>query len=133
VLRIAASTRLTRSDGRPASPSPTRAVPVSPTRRARLARIRALKAKGRTSTQIGRELDLAPSTVRDYLNDPYRQKARKRQRTYGVEGVTMPSGGTEITEVRPSAKFTPHKGKGREHNLARGRQVRAIIGWAAHR
>ena len=106
---------------------------VSPTRRARLKRIRALKAEGKSSAQIGREMGLAPSTVRDYLNDPLRAKARRRQLAYAVEGVHMPAGGTPITQVRPSAKFTPHKGRGVSHNLARGRQVRAIIGWGKGR
>ncbi len=106
---------------------------VSPTRRARLARIRSLKAEGKTSAQIGREMGLAPSTVRDYLNDPLRAKARRRQLAYAVEGVHMPAGGTPITSVRPSAKFHPHKGRGVSHNLARGRQVRAIIGWGKGR
>jgi hypothetical protein len=82
---------------------------------------------------VCRELGIAPSTVRDYLNDPFRAKARKRQRTYAVDGVTMPAGGTPIKAVTPSAKFTPHKGKGVAHNLARGRQMRAIIGWGARR
>lgn len=105
----------------------------TPTRAARLAAIKRLKAKGRTSSQIGRELGLAPSTVRDYLNDPDRARARKRQLRYAVEGVTMPAGGTEVTHVTASAKFTPHKGKGRSHNLARGRQYQAIVGWGARK
>lgn len=106
---------------------------VSPTRRARLTRIRELKAQGKTSAEIGEEMGLAPSTVRDYINDPFRAKARHRQLEYAVEGVHMPAGGTPITSVRPTAKFTPHKGKGVSHNLARGRQMRAIIGWGKGR
>ena len=106
---------------------------VSATRRARLKRIRAYKAKGLTSPQIAKKMGIAPSTVRDYLNDPYRTKARRRQLAYAVEGVHMPAGGTPITSVKPSAKFHPHQGRGVSHNLARGRQMRAIIGWGKRR
>jgi predicted transcriptional regulator len=104
----------------------------TPTRAARLAKIRALKAKGLTSPQIGKELGLAPSTVRDYLNDPERSSARKRQLRYAVE-PGLPLNGGEIVALHPSAKFTPHKGKGRVHNAARRRQAQAIIGWGARR
>ncbi len=106
---------------------------TSSTRRQRLATIRRLKKQGESSSAIGKQLGLAPSTVRDYLNDPQRVKARRRQLTYAVEGVRMPAGGREVTHVTRSAKFTPHKGKGRVHNQARGRQYRAIVGWGAGR
>lgn len=105
---------------------------ASSLRAARLAQIRALKAKGYKSPQIARELGLAPSTVRDYLNDPERAKARKRQLTYAVEPGIALNGG-EVTALRPSAKFTPHKGRGKVHNAARNRQARAIIGWGKGR
>lgn len=105
---------------------------ASPLRAKRLTEIRRLKASGRSSAQIGRELGLAPSTVRDYLTDPNRERARKRQLTYAVEpGVNLNGG--EVTALRPSAKFTPHKGKGKGHNAARNRQARALIGWGARR
>ncbi len=105
---------------------------ASALRAARLKRIRALKAQGRSSAQIGSELGIAPSTVRDYLTDPNRERARKRQLSYAVDpGVSLNGG--EVTALHPSAQFTPHKGKGRVHNAARNRQARAIIGWGARR
>lgn len=105
---------------------------ASALRAERLRRIKALKRQGLSSPQIARELGIAPSTVRDYLNDPYRQKARRRQRRWAVEGVSMPAGGTEISAVKgKTKKWHPHEGKGRIHNQARGRQMRAVIGYYA--
>ncbi len=100
----------------------------------RIRRIAALRSQGLSSSQIGKRLDLAPSTVRDYERDPFRTKARRRQRRYAVEGVSMPAGGTEIASVKGSwKKGGPHEGKGRVHNQARGRQMRAVIGYYAGR
>jgi transcriptional regulator with XRE-family HTH domain len=95
-------------------------------------RVQALKAKGLTSPQIGKKLGIAPSTVRDYLNDPDRSKARRRQLTYAVEPAIQLNGG-EVTAIHKTAKFTPHKGKGRGHNAARSRQMQAVIGWGARK
>lgn len=106
---------------------------VSALRAARLRRIRALKKRGWTSARIGRELDLAPSTVRDYLNDPTRAKARIRQSRYSVVGVSMPADGTPIRSVKARWKRGgPHQGEGMAHAETRGRQLRAIIGKKAY-
>lgn len=93
---------------------------ASATRRARLKAIRALKAKGRSSAEIGRELNLAPSTVRDYLNDPFRAKARRRQRRYGVTGIKT------VSEMHPPWKRSAPSEKGASY---RGRQMRALTGY----
>jgi transcriptional regulator with XRE-family HTH domain len=95
-------------------------------------RVQALKAKGLTSPQIGKKLGIAPSTVRDYLNDPDRAKARRRQLTHAVEPAIALNGG-EVTAIRETRKFKPHKGKGRGHNAARSRQYQAIVGWGARK
>jgi hypothetical protein len=104
-------------------------VASSDLRRRRVRRIAGLRAQGLNSPQIGKRLGIAPSTVRDYERDPFRQKARRRQKRWAVEGVSMPAGGTPIAGVKGRwAKGAPHKGVGKAHNLARGRQLRAVIG-----
>ena len=108
--------------------------PVTPTRQLRLGAIRRLHDRGLSSREIGRQLDLAPSTVRDYLNDPYREKARLRQSFHSVRGVTMPAGATPITKVKARwARGGPVKGRGALAADARGVQLRAVIGSYAHR
>lgn len=103
-------------------------VPPSTLRAERLRKIRRLKAQGKSSSAIGREIGIAPSTVRDYLSDPNRERARKRQLSYAVDPAVNLNGG-QVTALHPSAKFTPHKGRGKVHNAARSRQARALIGW----
>ncbi len=105
---------------------------ASALRIARIAEIGRLKSQGLSSAQIGKRLGLAPSTVRDYLTDPNRDRARRRQLSYAVDPSVSLNGG-EITALHASKKFTPHKGRGKGHNAARNRQVRAIIGWGARR
>lgn len=105
---------------------------ISAVRAARLKKIQALKAKGLKSPAIAKRLNLSPSTVRDYINDPYRAKARRRQLTLAVEPAIALNGG-EVTAIRQTAKFTPHKGKGRAHNAARSRQYQAVVGWGARK
>ena len=106
----------------------------SPLRVRRIRRIAALRSQGLSSTQIGKRLRLAPSTVRDYERDPFRAKARRRQKRWAVEGVSMPAGGTPVAGVKGQWKSGgPHKGVGVAHNKARGRQMRAIIGSYAKR
>ena len=103
---------------------------VSETRRERLRAIRAAKKRGLTSKQIGAEIGIAPSTVRDYLNDPGREKARIRQRRYSVVGISMPAGGTPIRDVKARWKRGgPHRGEGMEAARIRGRQMRAVTGY----
>jgi IS30 family transposase len=102
------------------------------TRAARIKQIRALQAKGLKSPQIAKRLGIAPSTVRGYVSDPDRAKARRRQLSYAVEPAIALNGG-EVTEIRKTRKFTPHKGKGRAHNAARSRQYQAIVGWGARK
>ena len=107
---------------------------ASPLRVRRIRRIAALRSQGLSSTQIGKRLRLAPSTVRDYERDPFRAKARRRQKRWAVEGVSMPAGGTPIAGVKGTwKKGAPHKGVGRHHNIVRGQQMRAIIGSRARR
>ena len=102
---------------------------ISALRAARIRKIAALRSQGLSSPQIGKRLKLAPSTVRDYERDPYRNRARARQRTLGVSGVSMPAGGTPILAVKPGTKkWHPHKGVGVKHNAIRGVQLRAVIG-----
>ncbi len=105
---------------------------ITPQRRVRIRRIAALRAQGLSSPQIGKRLGIAPSTVRDYENDPYRQKARRRQLSYAVEPALRLNGG-EVTAIHATAKFTPHKGRGKTHNATRRRQAQALIGWGARR
>lgn len=110
------------------------ASPVTALRLRRIRRIAGLRAQGLSSSQIGKRLDLAPSTVRDYINDPFRQRARKRQRRWGVVGVTMPAGGTPIDYVKGSWKRgAPHEGVSLRDAEIRGRQLRAVIGSQARR
>jgi hypothetical protein len=100
----------------------------------RIRRIASLRSQGLSSPQIGKRLGIAPSTVRDYERDPFRKKARRRQLRYGVEGVSMPAGGTPIESVKAHWKSgAPAKGKGVAANLKRGRQMRAVIGSYSHR
>lgn len=107
---------------------------LSKARQVRIRRVHALRAQGLSSPQIGTRLGIAPSTVRDYINDPYRQRARKRQRRWAVDGVSMPAGGTEITSVKGKWRSGgPHQGEGVAHNRARGRQMQAVIGHYARR
>lgn len=102
---------------------------MTPLRRRRIAEARKLKKQGLTSAQIGAQMGLAPTTVRDYLNDPQRRKARKRQSRYSVVGVSMPAGGTPIESVRAKwERGAPAKGVGMGAARKRGRQLRAIIG-----
>lgn len=99
-------------------------------RRERLRSIRQLKQAGLSSTEIGRELGLAPSTVRDYLNDPTRSKARIRQRArlFVLGGPTL--GGTQVTDVsRKWRRGGPAKGASPTAAEKRGRQLRAIVGY----
>lgn len=99
-------------------------------RKRRVRRIASLRSQGLSSSQIGKRLNLAPSTIRDYERDPFRDKARKRQRRYAVEGVTNPSGEYEVKTMKGTWKSGgPHEGKGRVHNKTRGRQMRALIGY----
>lgn len=110
------------------------AAAVSVLRLRRIRRIAGLRAQGYSSSQIGHRLGLAPSTVRDYVNDPFRQRARKRQRRWGVVGVTMPAGGTPIDYVKGHwKKGAPHKGTSLHDAEIRGRQLRAVIGSQARR
>ena len=100
----------------------------------RLRTITELKKAGLSSSQIGKQVGLAPSTVRDYLNDPKRAKARIRQarKLYVLDGPTL--GGTEVTRVRRRWKSGgPAKGNSIAAMEARGRQLRAVVGWAARR
>ena len=107
---------------------------VSVLRRRRIVRVQALKAQGLSSAEIGRRLKLAPSTVRDYSNDPLRKRARHRQRRYPVRGVTMPAGGTSIEAVKTHWKRGAPAGQpGLADATLRGRQMRAIIGSYARR
>lgn len=100
----------------------------------RIRRIAGLRSQGLSSRQIGHRLGLAPSTVRDYVNDPFRQRARKRQRRWGVVGVSMPAGGTPIDYVKGHWKSgAPHKGASLHDAEVRGRQLRAVIGSYARR
>ena len=98
------------------------------TRQARVRKIAALRSQGLSSPEIGRRIGIAPSTVREYERDPTGAKRRARQLRYAVDPPVALNGG-EVVGLRPSSKFTPHKGKGLTHNAARNRQVRAIIGW----
>lgn len=107
---------------------------VSAIRRARIVKVQALKKHGFSSPEIGKRLNLAPSTVRDYLNDPYRGKARKRQRKFPVVGVSMPAGGTEISAVKTRWKSgAPAQPEGPAGAAKRGRQMRAVIGYYARK
>ena len=111
-----------------------RAPTVSAERKRRIRRIHGLRSQGLTSPQIAHRLGLAPSTVRDYINDPFRQRARKRQRRWGVVGVTMPAGGTPIDYVKGTWKRgAPHEGVSLRDAEIRGRQLRAVIGSQARR
>lgn len=100
----------------------------------RLRTIQELHKAGLSSPQIGREVGLAPSTVRDYLNDPTRVKARVRQRSrlLVLDGPTL--GGTEVTTTRRRWK---NNAQAKGHSIAsaekRGKQLRAVVGWAARR
>lgn len=101
---------------------------ASALRKRRVRRVAALRAQGLTSAQIGKRLGLAPSTVRDYWNDPLRRRARARQARWAVTGVAG------ITSVKKEwRKGAPHPGKGAPHAAARGRQMRAVIGSYAKR
>jgi hypothetical protein len=104
-------------------------------RRERLAIIRRYKRQGLTSQEIGQRTGIAPSTVRDYLTDPRRERARSRQRQLGVTGVTNPSGVYPVTKLKASGwkRGGPHRGRGAENAATRGRQVRALIGYYAGR
>lgn len=107
---------------------------VSNFRLERLRTITELKKAGMSSSQIGRQVGLAPSTVRDYLNDPNRAKARTRQsaKLYVLDGPTL--GGTEVTQVKRRWKSGgPAKGNSIAAFEKRGRQLRAVVGWAAKR
>ena len=100
----------------------------------RLRTITELKRAGLSSSQIGKQVGLAPSTVRDYLNDPHRSKARIRQtrKLYVLDGPTL--GGTEVVQVKRRWKSgAPAKGHSIEAMEKRGRQLRAVVGWAAKR
>jgi hypothetical protein len=107
---------------------------VSVLRKRRIARVQALKSQGLSSAEIGRRLKLAPSTVRDYSNDPLRKRARHRQRKYPVRGVHMPAGGTAIEAVKANWKRGGPAGEpGLADATLRGRQMRAVIGYYARR
>ena len=98
-------------------------------RRRRIRRVHALHAQGLSSKAIGKRLDLAPTTVRDYLNDPLRAKARKRQAKGAVAGVA----GISSVKLDGWKRGGPVQGKGAGKARARGRQVRAIIGYRVGR
>ena len=105
---------------------------VTVLRKRRIVRVQALKAQGLSSVEIGRRLKLAPSTVRDYINDPLRLRARHRQRHYPVRGVHMPAGGTPIAAVKSHWKSGGPAGEpGLAGAAIRGRQMRAVIGYYA--
>lgn len=93
-------------------------------RKARIRDVARLRRQGLSSTQIGERLGLKPSTVRDYWNDPYREKARRRQRKYGVTGIKT------VTEMHPPWKKSRPSEKGASF---RGRQMRALTGYYARR
>lgn len=96
---------------------------ISATRRRRLHRVHALQAQSLTSRQVGQRLRLAPSTVRDYWNDPLRAKARARQAQLGVAGVEG------VRTVAPVWKRGgPHRGRGAVHARIRARQLAAVRG-----
>ena len=104
---------------------------LSPKRRGRVELARRYKAQGLTSRAISERMGIAPSTVRDYLTDPYRRRARSRQRQLGVTGVTNPSGVYPVTNLKASGwkKGGPHRGAGATGAYVRGVQVRALIGY----
>lgn len=105
---------------------------LSTTRQARIQRVHGLKSQGLSSKQIGERLDLAPSTVRDYLNDPLRRKARRRQLKWGIGGVHMPEGGTEILRYKKTRwknSQKPAGPPGPAGEAKRERQMRAMIGY----
>ena len=107
---------------------------VSATRQRRIRRVQALRSQGLSSSEIGRRLNLAPSTVRDYWGDPLRKKARVRQRRYGVSpAIHMPRG--VITSVKaPTKRWHPAGKPNTEAGAkARNRQMRAVIGSYARR
>ena len=93
-------------------------------RKARVADVLRLRRQGKSSSQIAKELGLAPSTVRDYWGDPYRSKARIRQRKWGVTGIKT------VTEMHPPWKKSAPSTLGAS---MRGRQMRALTGYYARR
>ena len=103
-------------------------------RQTRIELVRELKRKGYSSREIGERVGVAPSTVRDYLLDPGRVKARRRQRELGVSGVTNPSGVYPVTGMKSRwKKGGPHRGKGETNAYVRGIQMRALIGYYSGR
>lgn len=93
-------------------------------RKARVRDVLRLTRQGKSSSEIAKQLGIAPSTVRDYRNDPYRTKARVRQRVYGVTGIKT------VTEMHPPWKKSAPSKLGASH---RGRQMRALTGYYARR
>lgn len=98
---------------------------LSALRRHRLHRCHGLRAQGLTSAAVGRRLGIAPTTVRDYWNDPLRVKARARQAQLGVAG-----GGTVAKKWRRGG---PHQGTGARHARVRAVQLGIIRGHYARK
>ena len=111
-----------------------RKVTVTRTRRRNVLLVKRRTRQGATSKQIGQELGLAPSTVRDYRTDPYRDRARRRQRRYGVSPAVNLGGGLVTSVKGPTSKWHPAGNPETEAGAAkRNRQIRAVIGSYARR
>ena len=107
---------------------------VSSKRSERVRIVRDMTSRGASSRVIGRRLGIAPSTVREYRRDPFRELARARQRRWGVTGVHMPAGGPPIRAVKGrTGKWHPHEGDSQGDAAIRGVQMRAVIGSYARR
>lgn len=109
-------------------------MPPSPFRLARIEAVTKMVTEGFSTREIAELLHIAPTTVRDYRNDPERKKARKRQRKYPVTGISIPAGGTPVAAVKSRWKSGgPAGDPGLAGAAIRGRQMRAVTGYYARR
>jgi hypothetical protein len=111
-----------------------RTVTVTRTRRRNVLLVKRRTRQGATSKQIGAELGIAASTVRDYRTDPYRERARRRQRRYGVSPPIFLNDGLVTSVKGPTGKWHPAGRPETEAGAAkRNRQMRAVIASYAKR